>query len=239
MIVSCGNIDHLRRSRSVSCAGFRFLKRRPLRMRWRSTVRRAAPASYTRRTAVSCSCVCWWRSLTTTTIPQNFSSPCTRFSDKSWTRRRASTSMYSPTFRVHVTTPRSLDEMERRTQKARPFYRRRRESSPARVVCVCCMRAMSLADYRWAPLAWGCPYTDSFLLARQPSVGRLMLCFCYFFHLLLFNDRLEQRDLGNYKTDIQQIFRVHGRHVGVDVQSSTGFRLDGKADGRVNSAQVL
>jgi len=54
-----------------------------------------------------------------------------------------------------------------------------------------------------------------------------MLCFCYFFHHLLFfffNDRLEQRDLGNYKTDLHQIFRV-GRHVGVDVQSGIGFPI--------------
>jgi len=36
---------------------------------------------------------------------------------------RASTSMYSLTFRVPVTTPRSVDEMKRRTQLARPFYR--------------------------------------------------------------------------------------------------------------------
>jgi len=33
---------------------------------------------------------------------------------------------------------------------------------------------------------------------------------------------LEQRDLGNYKTDLQQISRA-GRHVGVDVQSGIGF----------------
>jgi len=34
-----------------------------------------------------------------------------------------------------------MDEMEGCTQQARPFYRRRRESSPACVVCVCSMRA--------------------------------------------------------------------------------------------------
>jgi len=39
-------------------------------------------------------------------------------------------SMYSLTFRVRVTT----DEMERRTQRARPFHRGRVESSPACVV---------------------------------------------------------------------------------------------------------
>jgi len=36
--------------------------------------------------------------------------------------------MYSLTFRVRVTTPRSMDEMERRTQQARRCYRRRGES---------------------------------------------------------------------------------------------------------------
>jgi len=39
--------------------------------------------------------------------------------------------MYSLTFGVHVTNTRSMDEMERRTQQARPFYRRRGESSTA------------------------------------------------------------------------------------------------------------
>jgi len=34
---------------------------------------------------------------------------------------------------------------------------------------------------------------------------------------------LEQRDLGNYKTDLQQISRA-GRHVGVDVQKQYWFR---------------
>jgi len=34
-----------------------------------------------------------------------------------------------------------MDEMERRTQQARRFYRRRGESSPECVVCVCGMRA--------------------------------------------------------------------------------------------------
>jgi len=35
---------------------------------------------------------------------------------------------------------------------------------------------------------------------------------------------LEQRDLGNYKTDLHQIFR-DGRHVRIDVQSGIGFRI--------------
>jgi len=45
-----------------------------------------------------------------------------------------------------------------------------------------------------------------------------MLCLCYFlsssFIIIFFNDRLEQRDLGNYKTELHQIFSG-GRHVGV------------------------
>ena len=83
---------------------------------------------------------------------------------------------------------------------------------------------------------------------------------------------MEQRDLGNYKTDLHQIF-TDGRHVGVDVHSGIGFAIGqgtvpwqqisgtkfaeigdtpsflarafhnawqyGKADGRVNSAEVL
>ena len=40
--------------------------------------------------------------------------------------------------------------MERRTQQERRFYRWRGESSPTCVVCVCGMRAVGLADYRWA-----------------------------------------------------------------------------------------
>jgi len=41
-----------------------------------------------------------------------------------------------------------MDEMER--QQARPFYRRRGESSLASVGCVRGTRAVGLADYRWA-----------------------------------------------------------------------------------------
>jgi len=59
--------------------------------------------------------------------------------------------MYSLTFRVRVTTPRSMDEMERRTQQARRFYRRRRESVFADMRNACgARRAVGLADYRWA-----------------------------------------------------------------------------------------
>jgi len=47
----------------------------------------------------------------------------------------------------------------------------------------------------------------------------LLLSFFFFF-----NDRLEQRDLRNYKTDFHQIFR-NGRYVGVDVQSGIGFAI--------------
>jgi len=52
----------------------------------------------------------------------------------------------------------------------------------------------------------------------------LLLSFLFFHHHLLFNDRLEQRDLGNYKTNLHQIFR-DGRHVGADVQSRIGFAI--------------
>ena len=61
------------------------------------------------------------------------------------------------------------------------------------------------------------------LLAREASAGRLMLCRCYFLSSsFFFNDRLEQRDLGNCQTDLHQIFRV-GRHVDVNVQSGIGL----------------
>jgi len=60
-------------------------------------------------------------------------------------------------------------------------------------------------------------------LARQASAGRLMLCRCYFLSSF-FNDRLEQRDLGNYRTDLHQILG-RGRHILVDVQSGIGFQI--------------
>jgi len=41
---------------------------------------------------------------------------------------------------------------------------------------------------------------------------------------LFFNDRLEQRDLGNYKTSLHQIFR-DGRRIGADVQSGISFPI--------------
>jgi len=62
------------------------------------------------------------------------------------------------------------------------------------------------------------------LLARQASAGRLMLCRCYFLSSSFFNDRLKQRDVGNYKTDLHQISR-DGRHVGVHVQSGIDFPI--------------
>jgi len=60
--------------------------------------------------------------------------------------------------------------------------------------------------------------------SRQAYVMPLLLSFLFF--LLLFSDRLEQRDLGNCKckTDLHQIFR-DGRHVRVDVQSGIDFRI--------------
>jgi len=45
--------------------------------------------------------------------------------------------MYSLTFRVRVTTPRSVDEMERRTQQTRRCYRRRGESVFASMRSAC------------------------------------------------------------------------------------------------------
>ena len=51
----------------------------------------------------------------------------------------------------------------------------------------------------------------------------LLLSFLFFLCFFL-NDRLEQRDLGNYKTDLHQIFRS-GRHVAVGVQPGIGFAI--------------
>jgi len=61
-----------------------------------------------------------------------------------------------------------MDEMERRTQQARRFNRRRGKSSPACVVCVCGMRAVGLADYGWAL------HFHSVAIATQP-VHRLQI----------------------------------------------------------------
>ena len=68
---------------------------------------------------------------------------------------------------------------------------------------------------------------NSQLIARQDSAGILMLCRCYFLSYSsssFLNDRLKQRDLGNYKTGLHQISR-DGIHVGVDVQFGIGFRI--------------
>jgi len=85
----------------------------------------------------------------------------------------------------------------------------------------------ALRSNRQAIVFYSCDFLfiHSLLLARQASAGRLMLCRCYFLShsfFFFFSDHLEQRDLGNYKTDLRQIFR-DGRHVGVDVQSGIGF----------------
>jgi len=57
------------------------------------------------------------------------------------------------------------------------------------------------------------------MFISSPGFSRHGLCFASVtFFVFLFNDRLEQRDLGNYKTDLHQIFRV-GRHAGVNAQS--------------------
>jgi len=61
--------------------------------------------------------------------------------------------MYSLTFRVRVTTPRSIDEMERRTQQPRRFYRRRGEFSPA-----CVVRGTACGVRRsWRITTWALP----------------------------------------------------------------------------------
>jgi len=66
-----------------------------------------------------------------------------------WTRHRASTSMYSLTFRVRVATPTRYGrngtaslQITSRTQQARRFYRW--------CVRACVVRAVGLADYHWA-----------------------------------------------------------------------------------------
>jgi len=49
----------------------------------------------------------------------------------------------------------------------------------------------------------------------------MLLLLSFFF---VFNDRLEQTDFGNCKTDLHQIF-TDGRHVSVDVQSGIDFAI--------------
>jgi len=64
------------------------------------------------------------------------------------------------------------------------------------------------------------------LIARQASASRayVLLLLLSFFSSPFSNDRLEQRDLGNYKTNLHQIFSF-GRHVGVDVQFGIVFAI--------------
>jgi len=57
--------------------------------------------------------------------------------------------MYSLTFRVHVTTPLQCGRNGTELAAGASILSRG-ESSPACVVCVCGMRAVGLADYRWA-----------------------------------------------------------------------------------------
>jgi len=54
-----------------------------------------------------------------------------------------------------------------------------------------------------------------------------MFCCCYFlsfYSFLLFNDRLDERDLRTYQTDLHEIFRI-GRCVVVAVQSGIRFTI--------------
>jgi len=76
--------------------------------------------------------------------------------------------MYSLTFRVRVTTPRSMDEMERRTQQACRFYRRRGESSPA-----CVVRGTACGGPGGLPLG-SATHFHSVAIATQP-VHRLQI----------------------------------------------------------------
>jgi len=114
---------------------------------------------------------------------------------------------------------------------------------------------------------------------RQASSARLMLCRCYFlsYSFFFFSNRLEQKHLGNYKTDPaiftkfsglvdmlvqmfnlvlvipigegtlpwQPILGAKSAEIG-DTPSFLGLAVafhnvwqDGKADGRVNSAEVM
>ena len=61
------------------------------------------------------------------------------------------------------------------------------------------------------------------LLARQ-AVGRQGLCSVAVIFFFLFNDRLEQRDLRTYQTELHQIFWV-GRHLAEAVPFGIGFAI--------------
>ena len=66
------------------------------------------------------------------------------------TRHRVSTSMYSLTFCIHITTPPQYGLNGTARAAGVSVLLPARESSPACVVCVCGMRAVGMADYRWA-----------------------------------------------------------------------------------------
>ena len=85
------------------------------------------------------------------------------------------------------------------------------------------------SDVAIALLLYVCLIDGLSLLARhrQASAGRLVMLLLLLLTFLFFNDRLEQRDLRNYKIDLHQIFR-DGRHVDVDhvdVLSGIGFAI--------------
>jgi len=92
---------------------------------------------------------------------------------KSLTRHRASTSMYSLTFRLRVTTPPQYGrngtaalQITSHTQQARRFYRWR---GSLRRHASCVRRAVGLVDYRFA-----LPRISSVAIATQP-VHRLQI----------------------------------------------------------------
>ena len=72
--------------------------------------------------------------------------------------------MYSLTFRVRVTTPPQCGRNGTASLQVRRFYRWRGESAPA-----CVVRAVGLADYRWA-----LPRISSVAIPTQP-VFRLQI----------------------------------------------------------------
>jgi len=54
----------------------------------------------------------------------------------------------------------------------------------------------------------------------------LLLLSFLFFLSSFFNDRLEQRDLGNYKAIFIKFSAFRGgRHVGIDIHSGIGFPI--------------
>jgi len=67
--------------------------------------------------------------------------------------------MYSLTFRVRVTTSCNMDEMERRTQQARRFYRRWGESG---------MRSACGVRWAWRISLGSATHFHSVAIATQP-----------------------------------------------------------------------